>query len=252
MNTTTTSNLTHSQLSDIHSLLNACRLHDGINGCISLDSSINAVTDIPCFFMAYENKTLCSVLSIFTPTASECEIYAYTHPEYRQNHLFTNLLTKALTCIRKTPIQNIYLVSEPQSKPAIKTADALNVTICYSEYMLSYNMDIIPAPKHILDMDCEKQDDIETIHLSHNGIPVAMCRTYMNNNYASIFDFEVAEKYRGKGYGKESLLTLIEYLINNKATSITLNVNSTNKKAHKLYTAHGFFIKEQINYYSLF
>ncbi|MDE5780879.1 MAG: GNAT family N-acetyltransferase [Lachnospiraceae bacterium] len=251
MNTITTSNLTKNQISDINLLLKTCRSHDNINGCISLDSSINSITYMPCFFLTYEGKTLCSILTIFTPTDYECEIYAYTLPEYRQKHLFSNILSKALKHIKKSTIQNIYLVAEPNSISATMTAAAMNILLDYSEYMLSYDMNITPSPEHILSINHLKENNTDTIHLTYEHTLIALCHLYIHETYASIFDFEVIEKYRGKGYGREALLMLIEYLIKLNISSITLNVSSKNKKAHKLYTSHGFFIKEQLDYYHI-
>lgn len=251
MNTITTSYLTENQISDMRLLLKICRCHDNINGCISLDSSINAITDIPCFFLIYDGKTLCSVLTIFTPTDYECEIYAYTLPAYRQKHLFTDILSQALKYIKKSTIKSIYLVAEPDSVSAAKTAIAINATLNYSEYMLSYDMNIPPSPKHLLSINHLKENDTDTIRLISGHTLISLCHLYIHGTYASIFNFEVIEKYRGKGYGKEALLMIVEHLIKLNISSITLNVSSKNKKAHKLYTTHGFFIKEQLDYYCL-
>lgn len=251
MNTITTSHLTPTQTADINALLKICISYDNINGYISLDSSINAITDMPCFFLSYKGKSLCAILTLFTPTESECEIYAYTLPQHRQKHLFSGLLSEALKYIKNSSIQNIYLIAEPNSISAVKTAAAINIKSDYSEYMLSYDMNITPKPKHILKSDHIKENNMDTIHFTYNNRLTALCHLYIHENYASIFDFEVLKEYRGNGYGKEALLILIEYLIKLNISSITLNVNSNNKKAHRLYTTYGFFVNEQIDYYKL-
>lgn len=247
----TTSNLTPSQTAHINQLLESCRHHDNINGCISLDSSINAITDIPCFYLAYRENTLCSLLTLFIPDEYECEIYAYTSPECRQHHLFTTLLSKALSYINDTSIETILITAEPTSISAKNTADSLRLPLSHSEYMLSYNAKSIPAPQHTLNLNFTQKNDTAAICLTKNNTQIARCHLYIHGTYASIFDFEVTKKNRHKGYGKESLLLIIEYLQKRDITSISLHVSSTNPTALNLYTKYGFTVKEQLDYYRI-
>lgn len=248
----TTSDLTPYQTSHSSQLLESCRRHDNINGCISLDSSINAITNIPCFYLAYRENTLCSLLALFIPDEYECEIYAYTSPEYRQHHLFTTLLSKALSFISNTTIDNVLITAETASVSAKKTADSLRLPLSHSEYMLLYNTDVIPAPQHTLNLKFTQKNDTAAICLTKNNTPIARCHLYIHGTYASIFDFEVAEKHRHKGYGKESLQLIIEYLQKRDIVSISLHVSSSNPTALNLYTGYGFTIKEQLDYYRIY
>ncbi|NLN50916.1 MAG: GNAT family N-acetyltransferase [Acholeplasmataceae bacterium] len=65
-----------------------------------------------------------------------------------------------------------------------------------------------------------------------------------------IIDLVVKEKYRGLGYGKALLTYAVNFFEEIQVKQVSLEVNSTNQKALKLYLNNGFEIKRLIkNYY---
>jgi len=60
------------------------------------------------------------------------------------------------------------------------------------------------------------------------------------NHPAFIFDFVINEQYRGKGFGKKTLLALDEKLEKMGATSIALHVFGYNTTAFELYKKMGY------------
>jgi ribosomal protein S18 acetylase RimI-like enzyme len=59
---------------------------------------------------------------------------------------------------------------------------------------------------------------------------------------AFIFDFRIDEQFRGKGYGKQSLLALDELLKSMGADSVGLHVFGDNIVAQELYKKAGYVI----------
>lgn len=239
------------QKSDIRALIRTCKAFEPISGYFSIDSSKNIFPDLNSFYMAYDSDILTGALSIFISSENECEIYAYTLPELRRKHIFSDLLSCALSELHTNHIKNIYFVAEPGSISAHNTVSRLNMNHCHSEYLLMYNKNLTPIPKHLLSLDISSSDNIEQIEINKAECCIGTCNIYNSSDSSTIFDFEIKEQYRNKGYGTESLLLFLEYLIeNHPENEILLQVSSNNQKAHRLYTTHGFIVKEQIDYWS--
>lgn len=65
----------------------------------------------------------------------------------------------------------------------------------------------------------------------------------------SIFGFGIVPEYRNQGYGSELLHLIVESLRQRGKNKITIEVNSNNIHAFKLYQTFGFKIKTAFEYY---
>ncbi|MFS0883438.1 GNAT family N-acetyltransferase [Metabacillus niabensis] len=71
----------------------------------------------------------------------------------------------------------------------------------------------------------------------------------VENNEASIFGVGVSPKYQGKGFGRELIMLIIEELKRKGIENITIEVDSLNERAFKLYKGCGFQVEASFHYF---
>lgn len=245
-----TNTLTSNQYHDATSLINICKESDNTRGISFLEPEMNAISGFPCFYLLYNGNVLVSLLSIFLPNETECEIYANTLPSCRRNGYFDRLMDSALSNIHNYGIKKILIVNEPGCTSGTEFLNSSpNAHFSYSEYLMSYNMKTIPAPKGILTIEYHTTENTEIFTSSLNGVQIGSCNVEHNRGVATIYDFNVIPAMRGKGYGTETLLLVLKRLLDSKCHKILLQVNGANKAAHAMYSHHGFVHQEQIDYW---
>ena len=251
MQTIITNTLTSRQYHEAMNLINICREYDNTHGISFLESELNAIPEFPCFYLLYDKNELVSLLSIFIISENECEIYANTLPEHRKNGYFHTLLTKATKNLKSKHINNILIVHEPGCKAdSSYLSSSDNISFCYSEYLMCYDMSINPTPNDTLTISYNTNENTEHFVAFLNDTPISECNVEHNRGVATIYGFLVYEDMRGKGYGTETLLLVLKRLIDSGCHKILLQVNGANTAAHTMYSNHGFYNKEQIDYWS--
>ena len=251
MNIINTNVLTSNQYHDAGSLIQLCRQEDGSKGVSFLEPEMNYIKEYPCFFMMYEGATLVSFASVFIPDEGICEIYADTLPTARGKGYFKRILKMILEKNKDFNIEKTYIVNDPTCIAGTKALEAIGARLESSDYLMRYNREYIPEPKHILKLKVEQEEDNEKYITMKRRKEIGRCYVEYTRDTASIYGFYVEEKYRGKGYGTETLLLLLEHLLKHGCTKILLHVNNANKAAHKMYYHHGFVHDEQIDYWKL-
>ena len=249
MNILNTDRLTVNQLKEAENLIELCCHEDGTKVICFFQSDMNVIYDLPAFFLMYHKNILVSFLSIFVPDYKECEIYAYTLPEYRRQGCFCRLYKKADRLIRNYGIRKIYFVNEPYGITGDKVLKRIGAKLESSEYLMAYNMDIEPRPQGILILLHSKTENGELLETYKKDIKIGSINLELEQNTAIIYNVEIEEKYRGRGYGTETLLLVLEYLKNSKYEKIILHVSSLNKIAYGMYSRHGFVNIQQVDYW---
>lgn len=249
MNTFIINTLTSNQYNDARELIEQCSLTDGTRGVSFLEQELNEDSDFPCFYMKYDGNRLISFLSIFLPGDGECEIYAHTHPDYRREGHFTELLKRAKKNLNDQGIKKWLLVCEPESMAAQEVMKKLGAVIERNEYLMSYDMTVKPEPQHLLEISYVKEENTEQYSAFLKGTPVGSCKVEFTRSHGVIYEFQILPEYRGKGYGTEMLLLILKHLLKTGASKILLHVNGANTAAHAMYSHHGFINEEQIDYW---
>lgn len=242
-----TNRLTATQYNDVQNLFHLCKQFEDLEGLLFLEPELNLFPEFPCFYLLYENSILISFLSIFIPNEKECEIYAYTHPDYRKRGYFTNLFECALSQIEKFEIESIYFVNEPGSNSGKSALTKINTQLASSEYIMKWDPEFIPSPKNILTL--EVNDSCEYFKARLNQEVIGECCVDHSDSCSTIYDFEILSSKRGRGYGKEMLLLILDHLAQMNYKNIVLHVSSTNKAAYRLYSTNGFAVLKQVDYW---
>jgi ribosomal protein S18 acetylase RimI-like enzyme len=67
-----------------------------------------------------------------------------------------------------------------------------------------------------------------------------MCRVTPIKEGMMISDFEIKDSLRGQGFGKETLLLVLENILQKQNKDIFLHINSSNTIGYKMYSSNGF------------
>lgn len=245
MNTFYTTKLNKDLRNQISTLLNTCKAYDNINGCIFLEKELNAIENFPCYIYCTEGTLLVGFLSVFIPDEHTCEIYSYVHPDYRNNHIFTNMFNTATKLLNSTPITCIQIICEPNSPgEQLLLSKGYSSPVC--ECMMKYNSTY--TPKTFPDFKLISNNDNTYFELSYNNIILGHCRIDYTRNCSTIYDVEIYKEHQGNGYSK-ILINLILKCI--KKSSIVLHVTASNTKALRAYTSCGFDIIEELHFYNI-
>jgi ribosomal protein S18 acetylase RimI-like enzyme len=274
--------LNEKAIKEVLALEKECNDFDQHTGSVFLDTSLNFNQTINSVFLVFERQMLVSMLSMFIPSHSEVEISAMTRPEYRRNGYFKALLLQAIEELRTHKIPDILFVSERPSMSGKRVLEALNATYEHTEYYMSLSKVEPTSPeRHRLALVRPSLQELEkTIQLSIRIFEddYADSKSLIENCFnsqsreqflvtldekaiglvsvnhlgpeeASIFGLGLLPEFRGSGYGKELLHLVLEYLWRRGKTQITLEVDSKNERAFRLYQKIGFRIELAYDYY---
>lgn len=251
MNIFITNTLTSNQYHEIMELVEICSKADNANGISFLEQELNEIDEFPCFYLMYDGSRLVSYLSVFIPDETQCEIYGATLPEERGRGYFEKMLARAFVHIEKFGIERRVVVTEPGCKDMQESLEKLGARFEDTDYLMSYDTDIKPEPQHILKLTHEKTGNTEIYETYGKLLKIGGCKVEYTRTQAVIYEFEIDKKRRGKGYGTETLLLVLEHMLESGATRILLHVNGANEAAHAMYSHHGFVQEEQIDYWLL-
>lgn len=266
-----TNQLTEQQKKEIHELVTICNKTDHLHGNAFLEQELNVYSDVPCFFLYYDNKNLVSFLSLFFSHVDEVEISAYTHPDYRRQGHFSNLLRCALSFLKSFPVKKILFMAEPHCNNAIKTLSSLHATYLYSDYSMTlfrncpyvlsefdFSLSLaneedfkvlssIHAEAFEVEEDVSKaflldifsQDSVLCYKFLFENDTIGFCNVLQNASSLFLFGICIKKRGQNRGYGKIMMKFLLNDLLLLKK-SIILQVNSLNIPALHLYQQLGF------------
>lgn len=260
--------LTKKQTKDVLKLMKLCQDLYSNNQVCFMESELNYLEDLTCFYLAYEDDELVCFLSLFTPDEISCEIYSMTRPGYENTGIFELLINTAIEAGEAVDIEDFFFVTD--SKDAINSAymekyyKEPDSSTCLMELKINYPYvfgDVNPEEDFIFDIDIQVSEDEDgtvnhTLTFLHDDVEYgfAQCEEYPNSY--CIHHLEVKEEYRGKGNGTKLLTDTLTYCISNYAElqcdeplRFILNVDVDNEPACKLYTSFGFNTIQQIDYY---
>ncbi|WP_407312895.1 GNAT family N-acetyltransferase [Desulfosporosinus sp. SB140] len=275
-------NLTEEIIREVLELEKSCNEYDQLKGSVFLDTSLNFNQSIHSVFLLYEDRSLISMLSMFIPSHVEVEISAMTRPEHRQNGYFKALLSQALEELRTHNIPEILFVCEQPSISGKNALAAIQAEFEHAEYYMSLTR-VDRAQSQSAGMSLLKPDvrNLETIvelsikifedNYEDSKSLIENCLNsktreqfiailddkaiglvsvnHLDVEEASIFGLGILPEYRGQGYGKELMSLILKNLWSQGKRHITLEVDSKNDRALRLYRDMGFQIEIAYEYH---
>ena len=275
--------LNQETITEIKELVAQCNSHDGMDGMVTLDNSLNFNREANYVYMMLDENKLIAVLTLFMPGKNEAEISAMTLPEYRRRGCFKELVQKALTELKKYGVPELLFVCEGNSASGKAAIAKQQAEYEFTEYTLKYNnslndkineynyriklhqagmQDIEHIAKISMDafgdsyegakslaMGALKAENRKVYLAELDGEFLAMGVTAVEDDSISINGLGVHSDYRGKGFGKEILYAIMREIVKNDFESIIIEVESENQNAFQLYKNSGFEVMVSSEYY---
>lgn len=157
------------------------------------------------------------------------EVSGLVHPDYRKQHIFTQLLSMVLS-------GKPTIFSGRDYYPFIsEIANHMNYTKSYREYLMKHSG---PFAK---DCDLYFEDDADTryFYIADNENSIGRFSYLSETDRIDVFDVYVEPEYRQQGIGRQMMFSLSEY-------NVYLQVSEQNKAAMALYESCGFEIVNHI------
>jgi ribosomal protein S18 acetylase RimI-like enzyme len=277
--------LTDKQTKEVQALQQYCMDYDCFGRELFLSNDINFYKDMPCFFLSYLEEELYGVLVVFAPTMETAEISTYVHPDHRRIGVFSGLLLKAWRIVHQYQISRVLMVTDSASTVCKEIFNKWQAKLSHSEYLMAYENHRQPLEfpfakrcklREATEVDFEKmiemnmssfgEDWDNASHMVRENFNHQFTRCFVGQMDDEIFGlvnvrkegsalyicgFNIAPAHQGKGMGRYLLQQLLDYLAPSADENITLEVDSNNQPAFRLYTKSGFVVKAQTDYYLL-
>ena len=269
----------------IGSLEDICIKEDNINFKLELeyrteikkeyDKSLNDINEI----LYYLNDELIGYVGISSFSRNIAEINGMVHPGFRRKRIFTRIIEMALEECRKRNFKEILLLSDDKSISGIKFIENIEAIYSFSECKMTClewevkeinnesifvkannknakDIDMLNtiffndvSSEIILPEDEEKNNHITYLIKIQDKLIGKIKVSIEEENSVYISGFGIIPEYRGKGFGKASLVKVLNNLKSENISKVELDVEVKNKSALNLYKSCGFKEGSIMNYY---
>lgn len=268
---------------EVNELEVICNLKDKTNLKLELDYKVSVSKNVHVGlkeineYLYYVEDVLVAYLGISSFGSNNGEINGMTHPDFRRKGLFTKLFELAAQECQKRNFNNILLLSDGKS---ISGASFIKV-VCgkydFSEYRMKlFNKTSLENIKSISLREVEKLDrkeiarqnaiflgleegesfpeqdeiiNVKTYMIELKKVIIGKIKIDYSNNLAFICGFEILTEFRGKGYGKETLMEVLRIINDENIKNVELDVECKNNTALNLYKDCGFEEISVMDYY---
>ncbi|MBS5938848.1 GNAT family N-acetyltransferase [Clostridium sp.] len=271
----------------IRNLEDICLTEDNINLKLELEyrieikkdynKSLNDVNEI----LYYLNDELIGYAGISAFSRNIAEINGMVHPSFRRKGIFTKIIEIALDECRKRNFKEILLLGDDKSASAMKFIKKTKAIYSFSECRMTClewevkeinNESIVVkatnknaedidrlntlffgdvSSEMILPEDEEKNNNITYFIKIDDKIIGKIKTSKEEENSIYISGFGIIPEYRRKGYGRASLVKVLNKLKGENISKIELDVEIKNKNALNLYKSCGFKEGSIMNYYRM-
>lgn len=280
--------ITENDFTELNQLLKICQETDSVNVKLELayklshanckKSDTNQITE----FFCYSDGILISYLGICNFGGELNELTGLTHPKWRRQHIFTQLLQMAISELKMHNQTKLLLLSDHNSVSGAAFLASVGGIYSFSEYGMQL-LQPVPSPPQqqvclrkaqtddqgninrinhrlfgdpiIADNDQEENTDYHlldsTYLICHNSNLIGKICIDISDSYAFIYGFGIINEYRGQGLGTKALQEAIGLIQAKGITSIGLDVAAANDRALHIYTSCGFRKQSVMDYYEL-
>lgn len=275
--------LTDGQAAQIAELERICREYDGAKQKLVLSGALNFSREMNCLFLLRDGETLCGFLSIFAPAADTAEVSACVLPSARRKGLFHTLFAAARRELEKYGMKSVLFVHEASGRDGGEAIRKRGLSLEHTEYLLACEKEDFAAPAAgpaDFSVRLAGADDLEQMAALSAAVfgdgvedargmakstlenesmlsfiallrdrPVGVCSVNRKGRESSVFGLGIFPEFQGKGYGRALLNSVLRSVRRTQPGEVTLEVDSTNRRAFRLYTTGGFTVKAQYDYY---
>ncbi len=279
--------VTASDRANIARLIDDYRLYEGVDFLVSLEEMLAPSGNTPAHLLHYQGDTLtgCAYLQHLRPD-SEIEIYGMVHPDHRRKGVGTTLFEAAKAVWQRRGASGLLLVCDGSLPSGEAFASANRGEYRFSEHRMVLDPARIQRPRlspgqqvqfqraevtevpiltHLVSQAFDRPGEVmenwitESISADNqrfyigvlDGLPIGELRTVSFGDQIDIATFGVLPPYRGRGYGRQMLLAIVDLLLEEHWPDIALDVETKNANALGLYESCGFRKIRTCDYYQV-
>jgi ribosomal protein S18 acetylase RimI-like enzyme len=275
--------LNEAQLAQIRQLEIACNQFEGLRMKLNWSTLQDRPKDQNNDFLWYADGQLVGYLALYAFNQREAEISALTHPAYRRQGIFKQLLVAAITELKTRGVPELLFICEQGSASGAACLQYLGTRYEFSEYKMQWQESAIlnPAPSELELRPAQPEDIPDLVRLDEicfsvsaeiakrwlaqdltdpqrkvlvatlGPVKLGKINVLMNEVETYISGFCVWPEHRRKGYGKIMLTRTLEQLVAEGRSNIVLEVACENEHALLLYQQCGFRTVTAYDYYRL-
>jgi ribosomal protein S18 acetylase RimI-like enzyme len=234
-------------------------------------------------FLCYDHDSLVGYLALYGFNQKEVEVSAITHPNYRRQGIFKQLLWAAAEELTARQTPEILFICERTSVSGKGCMHALGSNYDFSEFKM--NLGTVPSLKTIPAELELRPAEVQDIHAMTQldelcfGVDAEVARSWLEHDLAHdkrwmivgllagqviakaavifgpaetmIVGVCVLPEFRGRGYGKAILAHTVRQVAAAYQGAISLEVACNNDSALLLYQHAGFEVVTAYDYYRL-
>lgn len=275
--------LTTTQLAEIRQLEAECNQFEGLRirlNWLSLESRpVDQIND----FLLYEAGRLIGYLALYGFNQKEVEVSVMTHPQWRRQGVFKQLLAAAKQELAARHIPDLLFMCERASAAGAICLKASGAQYDFSEYKMNLRQ-MVPAVEFpaSLSLRPATPEDLPLLgqmdelcfgvaaEIAQNwlgqdlgdpahwvlvaeldGVPIGKITVLLGQTEAYIAGVCLWPQYRGQGYGKAILTRTVAQIGAQYNGVIALEVACSNENALTLYRNCGFEVVTVYDYYRL-
>jgi ribosomal protein S18 acetylase RimI-like enzyme len=240
--------LTTAQLAETEALRRVCNQAEGITLKLNLPSPWCSLPE--CSFLCYAGDTLVGYCGL-EGGPSSIEVCGMVAPAWRQRGIGKLLLSAALEAARASGVQAALLICEDASRSGQRVVAAAHYALDFREHHMEARAQRYkPARALKLKLRAAEPADINAIAAitaAAFGDPVDRVRASLSMEMS---DTQSAY-FVGMGYGRETLLQIMNLAERRGQETCYLEVESENAAALALYTSVGFRTTTTYGYYRI-
>lgn len=270
------------QIADMLRLQEAGNTYDGSGYTVDFEDDFRKEGENSSFLF-YRDGRLVSMINLFTPGREEGEITAVTHPDFRRQGCFRQLLEETRRELERREIPSLLFVCDRASESGAAVMAHLGAQIEFSEYLMRNAAEPDLSAAAIPEIGFapsvrEEQPDLasimqEAFDLSASeaggradeffqstkrhlytirvaGEIAGMIGVYEEAERDYIHGFCMGNDFRGRGAGKAALLKTVQLCRSERpGRELHLEVQTENENALSLYTKAGFRTLTVFDYY---
>lgn len=268
------------QLKELEKLIEECRRHDA-NVIPVYPHIICRTRPLPFNSLFYHNQTLIGFLSLFFFYEDACEVSLMVSPAYRGQGIAQQMLAEMLPHVQAFPVN--YLIFSSIHRTNSSWLKAKGLQYQYSEYEMqriqtqlvdvsTAKLSVRLANEHDLSYLCEIDSACfasPEAHMSErfqrlladpayqvliaclDDQAIGKAHLHWQSNVVHLSDIGVLPCQQGQGYGRELIGQCINYAVKMGGSSLSLDVETGNQNAIKLYKDLGFVVQNICDYWRI-
>jgi len=270
--------LTNQQITEIKTLQEICEIDGGFQLKLNFDMLENRSGNLKEDFFYYKDGRLVGFLGSYG-FGNKIELCGMVHPNYRQQGIFSSLITSGLDEAKQRGFSKILLNAPAKSNTAKTFLQNVPCTFYCAEHQMKWHQnDLIEDDRITVRPSVSSEDEEAEVLLEISGFGMSeiearemqkmiseqsseqkliievegkiagKMRVSELNGEAWIYGFAVFPELRGKGIGRRALSHVVKMELA-KGFPVFLEVEAKNARALTLYESCGFKTYHSQNYY---